>query len=114
MADLKEAQIGAALRRLREGRKLSLEALGKRTGVNHSYIGQLERGEIGSPRLLRVLALCEGLGITVNDLLVEAGLMQAPAGYRAPTPDDAPATRADVLDVLRELGELRRDVAELR
>lgn len=111
--------LGAALRRMREARGLSLDALGKRSGKGFSYIGRVERGEVQSPGLLAMLKVCRALGVSVQDLLVEAGLEGAPVGYRPPERDETnqPATRGDMQNstvVLRkELAALRREVNAL-
>jgi len=108
-------QLGVALRRMREARGLSLDVVGKKSGTGFSYVGRVERGEVQSPGLLAVLRICQALGVTVQDLLVEAGLEGAPPGYEPPGPDELgqAATRGDVQQVTDQLAELRAEVRAL-
>ena len=69
MASEAEAKVfGAALRRWREKRKLTQEALAHEAGITSSYAGQVERGA-KVPSLTVVLRLCGALDCTPGDLL---------------------------------------------
>lgn len=67
---------GKYLRELRKNKGLTLKELGKQAGLSYSYLSQLERGERGtegipSPQILKKLA--EPLGVSHNELMLEAG-----------------------------------------
>lgn len=95
---------GVALRRIRKRQRLALEALGRLSGVPFEHIGDIERGGVKSPGIVNLTKICRGLGITVNDLLIEAGEMEAPEGYAPPSVSgpDAPLTVSALRMVLRE------------
>jgi transcriptional regulator with XRE-family HTH domain len=59
---------GAALKRWRERRGLTQEALAHEAGITTGYAGQLERGA-KVPSLTIVLQLCRALDCTPGELL---------------------------------------------
>jgi transcriptional regulator with XRE-family HTH domain len=69
-----KAQLGAALRRLREGRGESIEALAAAAGLHWTYLSKIERG-VGNPTWAIVGELAEELEIEVADLAKLAGEM---------------------------------------
>lgn len=56
------------LKRFREERKLSLEAMAKLSGVSKSMLGQIERGE-ANPTVSTVWKIANGLKISFTDLM---------------------------------------------
>ncbi|NMO97450.1 helix-turn-helix domain-containing protein [Paenibacillus lemnae] len=66
-------EFGSYLRELRKNANLTMRKLDSLSGVSHSYISQLERGERGipSPDILKKLA--DPLNISYMDLLHKAG-----------------------------------------
>ena len=56
------------LKRLREERKLSLDAVSKLSGVSKSMLGQIERGEV-SPTISTVWKISNGLKISFTELM---------------------------------------------
>jgi transcriptional regulator with XRE-family HTH domain len=68
---------GARLRREREKKKLSLLRLGRRAGVNWSYIGQIERG-VANPTLLIMARLAMALQVDLG--VFTTGLPDPPPG----------------------------------
>ncbi|MFC5532250.1 helix-turn-helix domain-containing protein [Cohnella yongneupensis] len=66
-------EFGQFLRSLREGKKLTMRKLDNLSGVSHSYISQIERGERGipSPDILNKLA--GPLGVSPAVFMVKAG-----------------------------------------
>lgn len=122
----KAYQIGTAVRRLRESRDLSQGDVERRGKVPKTYVSQVENGRVESPGFDVIVRLCRGLGVTLDDLAVEAGLEPPGPGYHLPEPDEFshPATRGDVQDalagvhqrfdlVVKELTALRREVQAL-
>ena len=64
--------VGSRLRILRESRNLSQRALAASSGVNRTYIVQLEGGRVQRPSLDKVAALANGLGVSVEMLSNDA------------------------------------------
>jgi transcriptional regulator with XRE-family HTH domain len=74
MSDLPDATNKILLELLAKARGkqgLSMEALGKRAGLDRTYVGLLERGK-RQPTVVATLALCEALGLSLPDLLLRA------------------------------------------
>lgn len=65
-----EQAFGCVLRKIREERSVSQEALAYMGGYHRTYIGQLERGE-KSPSLRTIFALAASLDVTPSNLLSE-------------------------------------------
>ncbi len=63
---------GDRVRRLRENRGLSQEALADRARLHRTYIGSVERGE-RNVALLNIYALASALGVDATDLLTGRG-----------------------------------------
>lgn len=77
MTDPWEAQadaLGAFIRSQRELARLSLRQLAEMTSLSHPYLSQVERGlHQPSVRVLKLIA--EGLNMSAETLLVQAGLL---------------------------------------
>lgn len=56
------------LKRLREERKLSLDAVSKMSGVSKSMLGQIERGDV-NPTISTVWKIANGLKISFTELM---------------------------------------------
>lgn len=65
------AALGAAMRAARLERGLSQEALAHEVGLDRSYVGGIERGNLTIVNLLRI---AEPLGLKCSELLHGAGL----------------------------------------
>ena len=61
-------QFGLHFRTLRQGKKLSQEALAEKAGMHRTYIGMIERGE-RNPALLNLKRLADALEIPLTDLV---------------------------------------------
>lgn len=48
---------------------LSLDALAERTGMSKTHIWELEKGRAKNPTLWVILALCDGLQCSLNELI---------------------------------------------
>ena len=59
---------GEVVRRLRQERKLSQEALADEAGLHRTYISLLERG-LRNPSLTVIQQLADGLKITTSELV---------------------------------------------
>ncbi len=64
---------GKLLKTLRERASLTQEALEQKTGLNRSYIAQLESGHKKSPSNRTLLRLAEGLEVDYDKLLKASG-----------------------------------------
>lgn len=62
------AEFGARLRELRHNARLTQEALALNSGIDRSYVGQVERGE-RNISLENIVKLANGLGVAPYKLL---------------------------------------------
>lgn len=67
-----EADLGGAVRRLREERQLSLRALAERTGFSASFLSQVENGQ-ASPSISSMERIASALGVTLGEFFQNAG-----------------------------------------
>jgi transcriptional regulator with XRE-family HTH domain len=65
--------IGDALRRIRTAQSISQERLALIAEVDRSYVGRIERGD-NNVAVLTLVRLAGALGITVANLMEQAGL----------------------------------------
>jgi transcriptional regulator with XRE-family HTH domain len=65
------ARLGAATRRLREKRGLSLEELARRAALDKGQLGKVERGE-GGTSVGGWLDIARALGLTLGEFLTYA------------------------------------------
>lgn len=65
--------LGEAIRRLREEKDLSQESLALLAEVDRSYVGRVERGT-NNAATLTLKRLANALGLTLAELITEAGL----------------------------------------
>jgi transcriptional regulator with XRE-family HTH domain len=54
---------------------LTSKQLAERSGLSPAYISRLEKGDYPSPSLPSIKALADGLGLTLQAFLQEAGLL---------------------------------------
>jgi transcriptional regulator with XRE-family HTH domain len=65
--------IGKAIRQRREEFGISQEELAGRSGINRTYIGDVERGE-RNVALVNIVVFAETLDLTASELLKRSGL----------------------------------------
>lgn len=65
--------LGDAIRRIRKERGLSQEQLALSAEIDVSYLGRVERGD-NNVAVLRLERIAEALGVTMAELMAEAGL----------------------------------------
>ena len=90
-------EIGRRVRKLREERHLTQEALAEAAGVSVPYVSHIERG-IKKPSLVTLLRLSAALDVTVDTIL------------RGNQPSEANAFFSDVQDLLNDCGQKERKV----
>ncbi len=73
--------LGRAIRCLRQDRHLSIRALARKAGMSAGHLGVIERGR-GNPRLDKLFALSDALGVTF-EVLVGAAEDEASDGGEA-------------------------------
>ena len=64
-----DEKIGALLKRIRKQHKTTLQELAFKSGLSISYLSLLERG-LNSPTIESLNKICQSLGITLTDLLL--------------------------------------------
>lgn len=64
--------MGLRLRSLRKAEKLSIAKLASMSGVNHSVLGDIERGR-GNPRFVTLFKLSQSLGVELEQLFDSDG-----------------------------------------
>lgn len=62
-----KAQLGHAIRRLRQARQLSIEDLAFQAGMHSTYLSAIERG-LSNPTWSKVCRLAEAFDITISTL----------------------------------------------
>lgn len=70
---MNNVEFGIYLRKMREERKMTVRQLNTYSGVSHSYISQLERGNRGIPSPDILKKLSKPLGIDYEELMIKAG-----------------------------------------
>jgi transcriptional regulator with XRE-family HTH domain len=60
--------VGINVLRIRQGKRLSQEELGARSGFNQHYISELEAGK-RNPTITSLQMLAEGLGVSSEELV---------------------------------------------
>ncbi|MBV9142401.1 MAG: helix-turn-helix transcriptional regulator [Pseudonocardiales bacterium] len=90
--------LGAFIRAQRQLADLSLREMAALTRISNAYLSQIERG-LHQPSLTVLRAIAEGLGLTTEQLLAQAGWAQAsdagPADASADVPAEAPAASTE-------------------
>jgi len=89
---------GQLLQKTRKEQKLDIQTLAKQTGVDASTISRIENGRT-QPTLSTTIRICEGLGITMPEILLALQgrqmasfePMQAPEGEAVPKASDVEA-----------------------
>lgn len=78
---MEASEFGQYLKEVRKRRKLTIRQLDTYSGVSHSYISQMERGERGvpSPEILRKLS--KPLGVEYEELMERAGYITKEAVF---------------------------------
>lgn len=66
--DIENVKFGVHLAKLRTVRGISQEALALQSGINRTYMGEIERGE-KSPSLVIIARIAKGLGISKKTLV---------------------------------------------
>lgn len=65
--------LGESIRRVRKDRELSQEQLALSAEIDVSYLGRVERGD-NNVAVLKLERIAKALGMTMAELMVEAGL----------------------------------------
>lgn len=110
MPPIESTQLGDFIRKTRQGKGMSLRSLAEASRLDWSYIGRLEKGEIGTPDPAKLQRLARALGVEVEDFYALAGYLM-PEGL----PELAPYLRAKydlpepaAEDIQRHLDRLKR------
>jgi transcriptional regulator with XRE-family HTH domain len=68
-----QGAIGKAIRQRRDEFGISQEELADRSGINRTYIGDVERGE-RNVALVNIVVFAQALDLTASELLKRSGL----------------------------------------
>jgi len=71
-ADERCIALGLSVKKLREQKKMTQEALAERADIHTSYIGQIERG-LRYPSLKTLFKIADALNVRITDLFKEPG-----------------------------------------
>ena len=63
--------LGAKLKSLRKAQKLTLKALSEKSEISTGYLSKIERGAV-NPSVSNIQKICFALGITANELMIDA------------------------------------------
>ena len=88
--------LGEFIRERRKLAELSLRDLAERTNVSNPYLSQLERG-LHTPSVRVLKAIANALNVSAEQLLVQAGLLEAEAVDPETVPSVEDAVRLDPL-----------------
>ena len=91
--------LGQRLRRLREDRGLTQQALARISAVAADMISRLENGHYQSPGLRTLLRLADGLGVGIGELLPEA------QGLRGAAPTGGGSGRARLFALIKRVSD---------
>ncbi len=102
-------QLGDFIRKIRQERGIGLRPLAMAAGLDWSYIGRLEKGEIGTPDPVKLQKLARALEVEVEDFY-------ALAGYTVPEglPELAPYLRVKYDLPETASGDVERYVTRLK
>ncbi|MBO1756606.1 helix-turn-helix domain-containing protein [Allobranchiibius sp. CTAmp26] len=75
--------VGSGVRSHRTAKGLSLRELARRLGVSASFISQLENGK-SQPSVATLVAICNALGVTFDELFAACVALDAPAQQEPP------------------------------
>ena len=78
-----DGSLGATLRRLRDGRGLSLRDVEELTGLSNGYLSLLENDKVKHPKPPVLYKLAEALGASYPELMERAGYVPPADGHRA-------------------------------
>lgn len=90
-------RIGPLLRRLREERNLTQDALAWKAGVSRSYLQHLEHGRSRDVKISTLGSICEGLGVSLKHFfqMIEDDSVPTPMRSESAEPASKP-TRGPV------------------
>ncbi len=118
---IKQSSFGSFIKKLRQGKNISLVKLAAQAGLSPSYLSRIERGERNIPHARILKRLAPHLGLTPEELLIAAGyLNRKPVKDYSLTNYDTSADshwqeiiRDPALDsAVREIGQLSRNEKE--
>jgi transcriptional regulator with XRE-family HTH domain len=105
-------EIGAEIRRRREGYELTLAELAHRSGLTANFIGGVEMAT-REPSLTTILKICDGLQVDPGDLVANDKAEMTRQGLEAARLiDGLPGRRREpVLSVLRSLASISSEMS---
>lgn len=116
-SELDVSRLGRFVRTKRTASGVSLERLAEQAGVSGGYLSKIENGSVESPDIRHLARIGDVLGVSVGELLTEAGLagtdvLPDVAYYlktRLGLPDRAiPAAVEHLADLQTNVGRKRR------
>ena len=112
MSDLLKL-VGANIRRLRKGRRFTLEALAERSNLHHNYLGEVERGEknISATNLEGIAA---ALRVKPYELMLPTGTANVSEELIALITMSDPVTQNLLVEVLKRIPEWKKKMLAAR
>lgn len=63
-----EADVGAKIRKVRQGKSITLQTLARRTGLTTGYLSKIER-DLANPPIATISRIAAALGVRITDFL---------------------------------------------
>jgi transcriptional regulator with XRE-family HTH domain len=101
------SDFGSEIRKIRKAKDLSLKEVGRRGGLSHSYISQIENGKRTNPTYSVIKKLSKGLGFSYLELLEIAGYFEGVSEEKK----EQMKSRYEILEVLDD--EIRNLLLEM-
>lgn len=65
-------EIGSSIRKIRKEKGIRQMKLAEKAGISQTYLSQLETGDKPNPSLSVVRDICNSLGVTIDELLLNS------------------------------------------
>ena len=105
--------VGANIRRIRKGRRWTLEQLAERCDLNPKYLGGVERGDLNIS-LTNLDKIADALRVKPYELMLPTGTADVPEELIALITTSDPATQNLLVEVLKRIPEWKKNILASR